>query len=72
LKVIENEAEALIRRECEVCIDDDMYLNLQRVFEESKAEEFKDRETTALETFFTCIVEDPWFDEEDRIETVVR
>jgi hypothetical protein len=46
--------------------------NLKRVFEESKAEEFKDRDTTCLETFFTAICEDPWFEQEDRITNVVR
>jgi hypothetical protein len=52
----------LIRREVEVNLSEEMTENLMRVFEESKPEEFKDRDTVALETFFTAICEDPWFD----------
>lgn len=72
LRVIEDEAEVLIRREVEVNLSEEMTENLMRVFEESKPEEFKDRDTVALETFFTAICEDPWFDQEDRMNNIVR
>jgi len=70
--VIEDEADVLIRREVEVNLSDEMRDNLMRVFELSKPEEFKERDNVALELFFTAICEDKWFDEEDRMDTVVR
>lgn len=70
--MIEDEADVLIRREVEVNLSDEMRDNLMRVFELSKPEEFKERDNVALELFFTAICEDKWFDEEDRMDTVVR
>ena len=70
--MIEEEAEDLIRREVEVNLSEEMTENLKRVFEYSKAEDLKDRDYVALETFFTNICEDDWFDQEDRITSVVR
>jgi hypothetical protein len=46
--------------------------NLLRVFDSSKEEGKEDLDTVLLDTFFMNIVEDEWFDECDRIETIVR
>ena len=70
--MIEDEADVLIKRAVEVNLSDEMRDNLKRVFEESKPEETKDRDNVALELFFTAICEDKWFDQEDRMDTVVR